>query len=213
MKLIVFDLDGTLVNSLADLAAATNISLKKFGYPEHELEKFRYFVGDGVPKLLERAVPESERSAERLAEMKKCFDAYYNTHFADNTNPYDGIPQLLVEIKKLGYKMAVASNKPDEFTKEIVNTFFEGVFDIIQGKAPDTEKKPAPDIVLKIMKKLNASAEDTVMVGDSNVDIFTAKNAGIKSIGCLWGFRTRQELEEAGADYIAEKPSDILDHI
>lgn len=213
MKLIVFDLDGTLVNSLADLAAATNISLKKFGYPEHELEKFRYFVGDGVPKLLERAVPESERSVERLAEMKKCFDAYYNTHFADNTNPYDGIPQLLAGIKKLGYKMAVASNKPDEFTKEIVNTFFEGIFDIIQGKAPDTEKKPAPDIVLKIMKKLNASAEDTVMVGDSNVDIFTAKNAGIKSIGCLWGFRTRQELEEAGADYIAEKPSDILDHI
>lgn len=213
MKLAIFDLDGTLVDSLGDLADACNNGLKKFGYPVHELEKYRYFVGDGVLKLVERILPEEKRSEEDIAALKAEFDSYYNVHFADKTHPYEGIVSLLDELSARGVKLAVASNKPDEFTKAVVNVFFEGRFDMVVGKCPDTEKKPAPDILLKIMDALDVSADETVMIGDTNVDIRTAKNAGVRSIGCLWGFRTAEELEAAGADHIVSSPCNILKYI
>ena len=213
MKLAIFDLDGTLVDSLGDLADACNNGLKKMGYPVHELEKYRYFVGDGVLKLVERILPEDKRSEENISALKAEFDGYYNVHFADKTHPYDGIVPLLHELSAKGVKLAVASNKPDEFTKSVVKVFFEGKFDMVLGKCPDTEKKPAPDILLKIMDALDVSADETVMIGDTNVDIRTAKNAGVSSIGCLWGFRTMEELEQAGADHIVSSPNEILKYI
>lgn len=213
MKLAIFDLDGTLVDSLGDLADACNNGLKKMGYPVHELEKYRYFVGDGVLKLVERILPEDKRSEENISALKAEFDSYYNVHYADKTHPYDGIVSLLDALSAKGVKLAVASNKPDEFTKSVVKVFFEGKFDMVLGKCPDTEKKPAPDILLKIMDALDVSADETVMIGDTNVDIRTAKNAGVSSIGCLWGFRTMEELEQAGADHIVSSPNEILKYI
>ena len=213
IKLAIFDLDGTLVNSIADLACATNTALEKFGYPVHEVVKYNYMVGDGVPKLIERALPPDGRKKENNAIIHKEFDKYYKMHYSDMTRPYSGIPELLQNIKRKDILIAVASNKPDKFTKAIVSSFFDGVFDVVQGKADDTEKKPAPDIILKIIKKLDVSKEDTIMIGDSNVDIFTAQNAGVRSIGCLWGFRTKEELEAAKADYIVSEPCEILNLI
>lgn len=213
MKLIIFDLDGTLVNSLDDLAAAANQALKKHGFPIHENEKYKYFVGNGVPKLIERALPENMRTDTVISMVKSDFDAYYSKHYADCTKPYDGINDLLRTLKERGYKLAVASNKPDEFTSVIVTQLFGDIFDFISGKREDTPKKPAPDIIFKIMKASCVNAENTVMIGDSDVDIITAENAGISSIGCLWGFRTADELKKAGADHLASSPSEILNFI
>ena len=213
MKLIIFDLDGTLVNSLDDLAAAANHALKKYGYPSHDTEKYRYFVGDGVPKLIERALPEEKRSDDVILKVKSDFDNYYKEHYSDFTQQYEVIPELIRKLKEEGYMLAVASNKPDEFTQIIVERLFGNIFDLVVGKRPDTEKKPAPDIIFKIIEELSCSAEETVMIGDSNVDIFTAKNAGIRSVGCLWGFRTAEELKSAGADNLVSVPIDILNCI
>ncbi len=209
MKLVIFDLDGTLLNTLADLADGANFAMKHYNFPTHPLDSFRYMVGNGVPKLIERCLPESERSPEMIKEATEIFNGYYNVHYADNTRPYEGIPELLDALKNAGIKTAVASNKPDGFTRSLVKSFFGDSFSIVHGSLPDVSKKPAPDIALRIMKNLGAAAEDTYFAGDSNVDIFTAHNAGVKSIGCLWGFRTREELTEAGAENLAEKPYDI----
>lgn len=213
MKLVIFDLDGTLINSLDDLADAVNFALMKFGYPVHPVESFKYFVGNGVPKLIERSLPESERTAERIEEVKAVFASYYNEHSADKTRPYDGIEKLLEKLKNSGWKIAVASNKSDDFTQILVKKFFGDKFDCVQGGMPSVPKKPAPDIVYSIMSKIAADKTDTYFVGDSNVDMLTASNSGLKSIGCLWGFRTKEELLSGGADFIAEKPEDIYNII
>lgn len=213
MKLVIFDLDGTLLNTLDDLADAANHAMVKIGCPVHPVESFRYFVGNGVPKLMERCLPEGERSPERIAEALKIFSEYYGKHSADKTRPYDGIRELLERLAEHGIKMAVASNKSDPFTVELVKEFFGERFDFIRGGLPDVPKKPAPDIVFGIMSEMGAEAADTYFVGDSGVDIITAANAGITSIGCLWGFRTEEELISAGAAHIAESPDKIYDII
>lgn len=213
MKTIIFDLDGTLLNTLADLADSANFTMKQMGYPAHPLESYRYFVGNGVPKLLERCLPEDKRTEENILAARKLFAEYYNVHYADKTKPYDGVAELLESLKKSGVKMAIASNKSDEFTQLVVKKFFGDIFDIVQGGKADVPKKPAPDIVYGIMERLGAVSENTYFAGDSNVDMYTAKNAGITAIGCLWGFRTKEELVEGGADFLAEKPSDIYDII
>lgn len=213
MKTIIFDLDGTLLDTLADLAASANHTIEKMGYPTHPLESYRYFVGNGVPKLLERCLPEDKRSEENILTARELFSGYYNVHFADKTKPYEGVPELLGSLKKSGVKMAVASNKSDEFTQSIVKKFFGDIFDMVQGGKADVPKKPAPDIAFGIMERLGAVSENTYFAGDSNVDMYTAKNAGLTAIGCLWGFRTKEELVDGGADFLAEKPSDIYDII
>lgn len=213
MKTIIFDLDGTLLNTLDDLADASNHTMEQMGYPTHSLESYRYFVGNGVPKLLERCLPEDKRTEENILIARKLFAEYYNVHFTDKTAPYDGVAGLLESLRKSGVKMAVASNKSDEFTVSLVKKFFGDAFDAVQGGRADVPKKPAPDIAYGIMERLGAVPENTYFAGDSNVDMYTAKNAGITAIGCLWGFRTKEELVEGGADFLAEKPSDIYDII
>jgi phosphoglycolate phosphatase len=211
IKLAIFDLDGTLVNSLEDLADAVNYALKKNGFPQHETAKYKYFVGDGLAMLIKRVLPEEFRDEKTEAAIKSDFDFYYNEHYCDKTRPYDGIPELLRELRENGIKLAVASNKPDAFVKIIVKYFFKDMFDIILGKTDLLPKKPAPDIALKIMDELGVDKKFCVFAGDSNVDVLTAKNAGIISVGCLWGFRDFDELNQAGADYILSKPCEMLD--
>lgn len=213
-KLYIFDLDGTLVNSIYDLADAMNSVLGKYGYPVHDTEKYKYFVGDGTLKLVERAIPESERTEEKIASLHSEFSEEYTKRAVEKTRPYDGIVQLLNKLKESGCLLSVASNKPDKFSRFIVETLFgTEIFDMISGKKEGVPTKPAPDIVFDIMKRLGVSAENTVMAGDSNVDVFTAHNAGLKCIGCTWGFRGRRELTEAGADMIADNPAEICDLI
>lgn len=213
-KLYIFDLDGTLVNSIYDLADAMNSVLGKYGYPVHDTEKYKYFVGDGTLKLVERAIPESERTEEKIAGLHSEFSEEYTKRAVEKTRPYDGIVQLLNKLKESGCLLSVASNKPDKFSRFIVETLFgTEIFDMISGKKEGVPTKPAPDIVFDIMKRLGVSAENTVMAGDSNVDVYTAHNAGLKCIGCTWGFRGRRELTEAGADMIADNPAEIWDLI
>lgn len=209
-KLYIFDLDGTLVNSLYDLSDAMNTVLKKYGYPVHDAEKYKYFVGNGTLKLVERAVPESERTDERIRSLHSEFSEEYTKRAVEKTRPYDGMVQLLNKLKGNGCLLAVASNKPDKFSKYIVETLFgTEIFDIISGKKEDMPAKPAPDIIFDILNRLDVSAENAVMAGDSDVDVLTAHNAGLKCIGCTWGFRGRRELAEAGADIIADDPAEI----
>lgn len=210
MKLIIFDLDGTLVDSLADLADSANYTMAQMGYPAHPVESFRYFVGNGVPKLLERCLPEEKRTAENIAAAREIFAGYYNVHYADKTRPYEGIPELLDGLSKSGIKTAVATNKSEEFARIIVDKFFGDRITTVRGGRESVPKKPAPDIVYGIMDSLGAVPENTYFAGDSDVDMYTAKNAGITAIGCLWGFRTKEELISGGAYCLAEKPADVL---
>lgn len=209
-KLVIFDLDGTLVNSLEDLGNACNSALERFGYPTHPMDSFRYFVGDGVPMLIRRALPESERSEENIARVKAVFDEIYGRNYNVCTRPYDGITELLDKLKAEGILIAVASNKPDNFTQTIVTSMFGDTFSYVSGKKEGFEKKPDPQIALHIMEKLGVSPKDVLFAGDSYVDMQTAHNAGCDCIGCVWGFRTLQELTDNKATYIANSPIDIF---
>ncbi len=212
MKLAIFDLDGTLVNSLADIAEATNFAMRKLGFPEHELSEFNYLVGDGVAKLIERALPKENH--DKFSEALKIYNDYYNKNYTVKTYIYDGIEKMLNVLKENGFELAVASNKTHEFTENVIEHYFnDELFSAVFGKTEGNPVKPNPAIVDNIIDKLNVSREDTVMIGDTCIDIKTGKNAGIKTIGCLWGFRTIEELVNAGADYIAEKPADIIKYL
>ena len=213
-KLVIFDLDGTLVNSLEDLAQAVNFGLQSMGYDIHDVERYRYFVGNGAMKLCERALSEDKRSQENIDALYKLFAEHYAVHFCDKTVLYSGISELLCDLKHRGIMIAIASNKPHGDCLRIVSRLIDDVIvDIVSGGDNGFEKKPAPDIVFDIMQRLAVLPEDTLFVGDSDVDIHTAKNASVESVGCLWGFRTERELTAAGADYIAKHPSDILKYI
>lgn len=212
MKLAVFDLDGTLVNSLADIADASNYAMRTMGFSEHELSKFNYFVGDGVKKLIERILPDGKQ--DKLDIALEYYNAYYEKNYTVKTYVYDGIKELLKELKKNGVFLAVASNKTHEFTENVINHYFEyNIFSVVCGKIEGRPVKPNPAIVTDIMKKFNEEISDCFMIGDTSIDIKTGKNAGFKTIGCIWGFRTSDELINAGADFIAEKPDDILKYI
>ena len=209
IKLAIFDLDGTLANSIYDLAAAVDFSLKEHGYAAHTVEEYRQFVGNGARKLIERAAPKGT-DGETLDELHRGFSVYYREHCLDKTKPYDGITEVIKKLRAEGIKCAVASNKPDEFSQEIVTALFgsEG-FDLVRGKLDGVPTKPQPDILFGIAEKLGIGIGDAVMIGDSNVDVQTAHNAGIKCIGCEWGFRGKDELVTAGADMLAQCPDDI----
>lgn len=211
-KLLIFDLDGTLVNSLEDLATAINTSLEKMGLPTHELEKFNYMVGNGIKKLCQRSLKVED--AHRFNELLNLFKEYYSSHYAIHTKPYPYIDELLITLKEKNIKIAIASNKAESFVIQIVNELFPRIsFDCIKGQVDTREKKPSPDIVFEIMKELKVSKKETIMIGDTDIDITTGKKANLKTIGCLWGFRDYEELYTAGADEIILNPLEILDII
>jgi phosphoglycolate phosphatase len=209
-RLVIFDLDGTLVDSLRDLATAINTSLEKMGLPTHQLEEFNYYVGNGIKKLCERSLDSTQQ--HRVEELHTLFTEYYSTHYAVYTKPYPHVLELLTTLKSQDVKVAVASNKAESFVKQIVSELFPSVeFDCVKGQVDSREKKPAPDIVLDTLRELGIPKEEAILVGDSNVDILTAKNAGVQSIGCLWGFRDYAELSQAQADSIISDPLEVLE--
>lgn len=209
---IIFDLDGTLLNTLEGLKNSTNFALKKFNCPEITLEQTRSFVGNGVQKLIERAIPNGEKNPD----FEKClntFKEHYSKTMYQKTVAYDGIEDMLTELKRKGVKTGVVSNKFDTAVKELCKNYFDGLIIVAIGESPNVRKKPAPDSVLKAMKILGAKPENTLYVGDSDVDIQTAKNSNLKSVGVTWGFRDRELLEKEGADFIINTPCELLELI
>ena len=209
---IIFDLDGTLLNTLEGLKNSTNFALKKFNCPEITLEQTRSFVGNGVRKLIERAIPNGEKNPD----FEKClntFKEHYSKTMYQKTVAYDGIEDMLTELKRKGVKTGVVSNKFDTAVKELCKNYFDGLIIVAIGESPNVRKKPAPDSVLKAMKILGAKPENTLYVGDSDVDIQTAKNSNLKSVGVTWGFRDRELLEKEGADFIINTPCELLELI
>lgn len=211
-KLCIFDLDGTLVDSIADIAFAVNRGLRIMNLPEQQLEKFYTFVGDGMKKLCERALPDGAKS--RADELSQLYGSYYVEHCCVLTKPYEGIFSAVDKIKSAGIKTAVLSNKPHEQTLSVVNTLFgEDYFDFVLGQTASFKVKPDPGALIYVMEKLGADRTDTVNIGDSDVDIILGRNAGIDSIGVKWGFRGEAELISAGCKKIAAKPEDLYDWV
>lgn len=211
IKTVIFDLDGTLLDTLKDLAFCTNYTLKKYGFPEHPIDEYKYFVGNGMQKLIERALPEHCNNENFVQKFKSDFLNYYSLHKEDHTKPYKGIPELLKNLQENNYKIAIASNKINLATQELVKKYFpEIIFAKILGQRDGTLPKPNPKIINEIIESTKSSVSESVLIGDTSIDIFTSKNANIKSIGVLWGFRNAEELLNAGADFIAKKPEDIL---
>ena len=206
----IFDLDGTILNTLEDLADSTNYALKTCGYPERTMDEVRQFVGNGIRKLMERAVPEGT-PVEEIDRVHETFTAHYKVHCADKTRPYDGIMELLQNLKKDGCKLAVVSNKADYGVQELCKQYFDGVFDFAVGEREGIRKKPAPDSVNEVLKTLGCSRERAVYIGDSDVDIQTAANAQMDHIIVEWGFRDVQFLISQGAKVLVEKPEEILE--
>lgn len=212
MKLAIFDLDGTLINSLADIAEATNFAMRELGFPEHPVNNFNYMVGDGVKRLIERALPDDKQHLFNKALI--LYNGYYNENYTAKTYVYEGVTEALKQLKSMGMKLAVASNKTHQFTENIINHYFgSNLFNSVYGKSEERPVKPDPSIVNVIMKDMNIEPSDAVMIGDTSIDIKTGKNAGIKTIGCTWGFRTLEELTSAEADFIAYTPEDIINFI
>lgn len=202
-KVAIFDLDGTLLNTLDDLANACNYALNKFSFPTHKVEKYKKFIGNGIYKLIERALPDDKKDKETIKKVLEVFSDYYNEHMMDMTKPYDGIISLLDELRIKGIRLAVVSNKKHEFTVEIVKKYFDDRFDIVFGHRDSYKEKPDPTSVLEVIDKFNILKSECIYIGDSNVDIITAKNAEVKCIGVTWGFRDNDELAEEGANYLA----------
>ena len=205
IKAVIFDLDGTSLNTLEHLKESTNFALCKFGYPERTLNDVRCFVGNGVKKLIERAVPENCTNIDECLEI---FKKNYSENMCNHTKPYDGILKILEELHKDGMKIGVVSNKFDSAVKDLCKKYFGDLIDCVIGQNDDVPKKPAPNGVLKAMKELGADKNSTIYAGDSDVDVQTAKNAQLPCIGVTWGFRTIEYLK--GADFIANQPEDII---
>lgn len=205
---VIFDLDGTLLNTLSDLHASVNFALRELSFPERSIEEIRRFIGNGVVKLIERSVPVgTDKETE-----KKCLDIFrqhYLIHLSDNTAPYEGVISLLTELKKGGIKTAVVSNKLHAAVAELCDRYFHGLIDAALGVSDESERKPAPINVLRAIDFLGSDRESVLYVGDSEVDVQTAKNAGIPCLGVTWGYRDSEELRAAGADYIADTADKI----
>lgn len=213
-KLVVFDLDGTLCDTLSDLADAVNYSLEKEGMPIHPLSSYNKFVGNGINNLIKQVLLEKGNDDELRKKVKSNFDSYYPLHLCDSTKAYDGIVKLLRDLKELGIMTAVHSNKPHAYVPEILSTLFkEHTFNIAWGKKDEFERKPSAQALLEMMRILDVKSEDVLYVGDSDVDVFTAHNARVKVCGVEWGFRGREELLSAGADFIARNTKELLDII
>ncbi len=211
-KLVVFDLDGTILNTLEDLADSTNYALRENGLPERSIEQVRCFVGNGIRKLMERAVPEGTEEAV-IRCVHESFTAHYKVHCADKTKAYDGVLELLRALRDAGCMTAVVSNKADYGVQTLCQDYFPGLFDFAVGEREGIRRKPNPDSVNEVLEKLKVRREDAVYIGDSDVDIQTAKNAGLDCISVTWGFRGREFLLQHGAVKFAETPEEIYGEI
>lgn len=213
-RLAIFDLDGTLLDTVADLANATNHALAHCGYPTHATEAYYQFVGNGINMLFCRALPEGERTEENIARIRELFVPYYNEHNADDSRPYRGIPELLDSLQKQGIQLAVASNKYQQATEKLVSHFFPTVrFVAVYGQREGIPIKPDPTVVGDILSIADMRHEDTLYIGDSGVDMETAYRAGVESVGVTWGFRNKEELEANHACHIVDHAEEILQHI
>lgn len=206
---VIFDLDGTLLNTLGDLRAATNHALEVRGLPPHSMEEIRQFIGNGIRLLICRAMPEGTPEAEIDAALDD-FKAYYAAHIHDRTVPYDGIPQLLTALRKRGIKVAVLSNKIDSASQQLIEFFFPGKTDVVFGEHVGVPRKPDPTSCRMVMQQLGVQPEQVLYVGDSGTDMQTAKNAGLYAVGVTWGFRSKEVLLEYGADILVHRPEQIL---
>lgn len=205
----IFDLDGTLLDTIEDLANACNYALEKCDLEPHEVDKYRWFVGDGRLKLIERIIPKDQYTEVLFNKVLKLYDEYYLEHMMDCTKPYNGISDMISKLKSDGIKIGILSNKPDEFVQEIVNKYFNNKFDVVYGHRKDYATKPNPESLLTVINELELKESEVIYIGDSNVDMLTGKNANIRTIGVAWGFRGSEELKEAGADYIANTAEEL----
>lgn len=208
-KLAIFDLDGTILNTLDDLADSLNHVLDGHGFPQRTLEEVRCFVGNGIHKLIERAVPKGA-SPTQIETVYQSFTAYYGEHCKDKTQPYDGIPGVLRELKARGLKTAVVSNKADFAVQELIVRYFDGLFDAAAGEKAGVRRKPAPDSVNAVLHQLNIAPENAVYIGDSDVDIETAENAGMPCLSVTWGYRDTAFLKDHGAQILLSEPAELL---
>lgn len=208
-RTVIFDLDGTLLNSIGDLAAAANYVCRQNRWPEHTEEEIMGMVGHGIPNLVRQFSPADARSTLMVLNTTSQFNQYYGCHNMELTRPYEGMAELLQQLKAAGAQLAVCSNKADNFSRAIVEHYYPGVFDLVRGNLNGMPVKPDPTVVREIMRDLDASYLSAMMVGDSSVDIQTGHNAGIKACGVTWGFRSRESLAEAAADAIADTPAEL----
>ena len=210
-KAAIFDLDGTLLNSIDDLADSCNNALEKLGFPTHTIECYKVFVGDGMRKLVERSLPEDSRDEETLAKCFAEMREQYSRAWAVKSKPYAGILEMLKKLEQTGMKLAVLSNKPDDFTKLCVDRFLQEIeFTIVCGVCPDRPAKPDPTGALAIANEFGVAPKDIIYLGDTNTDMQTANTAGMFAVGAIWGFRTKSELEEFGAHKTIEHPSEFI---
>ena len=206
---IVWDMDGTVLNTLIDLRESVNYVLSLYGMPERSIEEYRSFFGSGIRHALECAVPQGT-SKETIDEMLPLFKEHYDIHCMDNTCPYDGVLDVMKKLKEMGYKMAIVSNKIDSAVKELNERFFRDSVETAIGERDGINRKPAPDMVEQALAELGRTKEESVYIGDSEVDLLTARNSGLPCISVLWGFRDRDYLIEEGAEVFAETPEDII---
>lgn len=213
--IVIFDLDGTLLNTIDDLGYACNYALEQTGYPTFPIEEYPAKVGNGINNLIRRALPETERTEENILRVRAHFVPYYNAHNCDFTRPYKGIPELLATLKAQGHLLAVASNKYQAATEKIVEHFFPGLFDVVFGEREGIERKPNPQIVYDIVSKLsplNAKCS-SLYIGDSLVDRDTAQNAHVPFVACSWGFVPRETLLRAGVTRIIDSPEEVINEL
>ena len=206
---VIFDLDGTLLNTLDDLTDSVNFALGEMGYPLHTADEVRMMVGNSVIYLIEQALPDGT-DKEIFDKTLALFESHYQTNMRNKTAPYDGVMQMLDKLSTEGYKLAVVSNKPDVFTQELVGELFGNYIPLAIGRSETIARKPAPDMLELAIKQLGSDPDSTVYVGDSEVDVVTSINAGVDCVGCLWGFRDRETLESAGAEFIISSPDELV---
>jgi phosphoglycolate phosphatase len=207
-KLIVFDMDGTILDTLEDLKNSLNFALTANDMPERTLDEVRRFVGNGIGKLIERGVADGA-TPEQIAGVQAAFFPHYTLHCNDNTRPYDGIPEVINSLRNAGYLTAVVSNKADFAVQDLCKIWFDGLFDVAVGEREGLQRKPAPDSVFEVCRLLNVSIEDAVYIGDSEVDYQTAQNAGMDVISVDWGFRDADFLRSIGAKKIVSSPKEL----
>ncbi len=208
-KAVIFDMDGTLLNTLEDLYLSTNAALARYGYPERTLEEVRQFVGNGAYNLMCRAVPGGEEDP-RLGDCLNAFEEHYGRHLNDHTGPYEGIPELLEKLRQKEIPMAIVSNKPDFAVRELGRKYFGLLIPVAIGESRGIRRKPAPDTVEQAARELGVQLKDCIYVGDSEVDLETAKNCGIPCISVTWGLRVEELLQSLGAEHMAADTEELL---